>query len=110
MVQNLVNLTSDRLGRIVEDAASEVYIFSADDCKFSLVNRGARSNLGFTMEELRTMTPWDLKPEIPQQEFLQMVDPLLKGGRSGLEFETFHQKGWLTLRRKGPFAADLHGR
>ncbi len=91
-MQNVVDMTSDRLGRIVEDAVSEVYVFSVDDFRFSLVNRGARDNLGFTMEELRAKTPWDLKPSISQQEFLQLVDPLLKGDRSGLEFETFHQR------------------
>lgn len=92
MVGNVVEMTSDRLGRIVEDAASEVYIFSAEDFRFSLVNRGARDNLGFTMEELREKTPWDIKPAISKEEFLQLVDPLLKGQRSGLKFETYHRR------------------
>ncbi|MFZ3584874.1 PAS domain S-box protein [Loktanella sp. DJP18] len=85
-------MTSDRLGRIVEDAASEVYIFSSDDFRFSLVNRGARENLGFTMEELRSKTAWDLKPAISELAFRKLVDPLLTGERSALEFETFHQR------------------
>ncbi|WP_417523478.1 PAS domain S-box protein [Marinovum sp.] len=85
-------MTSDRLGRIVEDAVSEVYVFSVDDCRFSLVNRGARENLGYTMDELREITPWDLMPSITREEFLQLVDPLLKGDRSAVEFETFHQR------------------
>ncbi len=92
VVRNALQISSERLGRIVEDAASEVYIFSVDDFRFSLVNRGARENLGFTMEELRTKTPWDIKPMMPQQEFLLLVDPLLKGERAGLEFETSHQR------------------
>ncbi len=75
-MQNAVNMTSDRLGRIVEDALSEVYVFSAQDFTFSLVNRGARENLGFTMEELRAKTPWDLKPTLSRQEFLDLVDPI----------------------------------
>lgn len=92
MVRNELNMTSDRLGRIVEDAVSEVYVFSVDDFRFSLVNRGARENLGYTMDELRAKTPWDLKPFISREEFLQLVDPLLKGDRSAVEFETFHQR------------------
>ncbi len=91
-MQNRLGMTSDRLGRIVEDAASEVYVFSSDDFTFSLVNRGARENLGFTMEELRSKTAWDIKPAITQQEFRALVDPLLTGERSSLDFETFHQR------------------
>ncbi|SOE18923.1 PAS domain S-box-containing protein [Hoeflea halophila] len=91
-MQDVANMTSDRLGRIVEDAVSEVYIFSVEDFRFSLVNGGARKNLGFTMEELRTKTPWDIKPEFSQQEFLRLVDPLIKGDQTTLEFETIHQR------------------
>lgn len=48
-----IGLTSERLGRIVEEAASEVYIFSGEDFRFRLVNKGARENLGYTMDELQ---------------------------------------------------------
>ncbi len=91
-MQNALSMTSDRLGRIVEDAVSEVYVFSEGDFTFSLVNRGARDNLGYTMEELRAKTPWDIKPKLSQQEFLDLVAPLLNGDRSGLEFETVHER------------------
>lgn len=91
-MEKALRVTSDRLGRIVEDAASEVYVFSKEDFRFSLVNRGARDNLGFDMEELRTKTPWDLKPKLSRDQFLSLVDPLLKGERSGLEFETIHER------------------
>lgn len=91
-MQYTVNMTSERLGRIVEDALSEVYVFSAHDFTFSLVNRGARENLGFSMEELRSKTAWDLKPMIKKQDFIELVDPLLKGKKSALEFETVHQR------------------
>lgn len=69
-------VTSDRLGRIVEEAASEVYIFSADDFLFRLVNKGARENLGYTIEELRSLTPWDLKPGISREDFFNLIIPL----------------------------------
>ncbi len=88
----MVDMTSDRLGRIVEDAVSEVYVFSAEDFRFSLVNRGARDNLGYSMAELRAMTPWDVMPSMSRQEFLELVEPLLEGDRPGLEFEGVHQR------------------
>lgn len=83
---------NERLGRVVEDSVSEVYVFNADTYKFELVNRGARENLGYSMDELRELTPWDLKPEIPAEAFVQMVEPLRNGTQRYLEFETVHRR------------------
>lgn len=85
-------LTSERLGLIVEEAASEVYIFSARDFRFRLVNKGARDNVGYTIDELRQMTPWDLKPEFSREVFLDMVRPLQSGDVAHLEFDTVHRR------------------
>ncbi|WP_396593778.1 PAS domain S-box protein [Brevundimonas sp. R86498] len=85
-----MTVTNDRLGRIVEDAASEVYVFAADDYLFRLVNKGARDNLGYTMEELRALAPWDIKPHIDRDEFLTIVRPLLAGETERLDFDTVH--------------------
>ncbi|MBU1383885.1 MAG: PAS domain S-box protein [Alphaproteobacteria bacterium] len=85
-------MTSERLGRLVEEAASEVYVFSADDYRFRLVNKGARQNLGYTMEELARLTPWDLKPSVPREAFLDLIKPLLRGEVERLDFETVHRR------------------
>lgn len=91
-MRNIESMTSDQLGRIVEDAVSEVYVFSVDDFRFSLVNKGARDNLGYSMDELRGKTPWDIKPEISKEAFLALVEPLIGGACSEREFETVHQR------------------
>jgi PAS domain S-box-containing protein len=85
-------LSNERLGQIVEDSASEVYVFSAEDCRFTLVNRGARENLQYSMEELRNLTPWDIKPNISKAEFLDMIQPLVDGEISVLHFNTVHKR------------------
>lgn len=82
----------ERLGRIVEDSASEIYIFSAEDFRFVLVNRGARENLGYSSDELADLTPWDLKPDITKEQFLQIIHPLLNQERERLDFETRHRR------------------
>lgn len=87
-----INITSDRLGRIVEDSASEIYVFSAENYKFSLVNRGARENLGYSIDELRSRTPWDIKPEIDREQFLALVEPLKCGEKDRLDFDTLHER------------------
>ena len=83
---------NERLGRIVEDSVSEVYVFDADSYNFKLVNRGARENLGYSMEELRGLTPWDLKPQYSMEQFIEYVAPLRNGEVPHLLFETVHER------------------
>lgn len=87
-----IGVTSERLGRIVEEAASEVYVFSVNDFRFLLVNKGARENLGYSSVELSALTPWDLKPDIKKDDFLAMVRPVLSGDVERLDFETIHRR------------------
>ena len=87
-----VGMTSERLGRIVEGAASEVYIFGAQDYRFRLVNKGARDNLGYTRDELARLTPWDLKPFITRDAFLALIEPLQSGKVERLDFDTVHRR------------------
>ena len=91
-MQEALRLASDRLGQIVEDAASEVYLFSVEDFTFTLANRGARENLGYSMEELRGMAAWDIKPELTREAFLDLVEPLINGKTTTIEYETVHQR------------------
>lgn len=88
----MYDVSIERLGRIVEESASEIYLFTRNDCRFVLVNKGARDNLGYTFDELRKLTPWDIKPEISQEAFEAMVAPLQRGELQRLDFETVHQR------------------
>lgn len=79
-----------RLGRIIEDSANEIYVFDSETLRFIQVNRGARENLGYTMAELREMTPIDVKLEYSKETFSQLIKPLIEGTRDVLDFETVH--------------------
>ncbi len=85
-------MTTQRLGEIVEKAAAEVFIFGQDDFRFLLVNQGARENLGYSKEELGQLHPWDLKPEYSEDQFRAFVEPLISGARKQLYFETIHER------------------
>lgn len=84
--------SNERLGRIVEDAASETYVFDARTLRFILVNRGARDNLGYSMEELAELTPVDIKPTISDGQFAEILSPLLSGEKTVQNFETVHRR------------------
>jgi len=84
--------SSNRLGKILDHSANEIYVFAADTLKFIQVNKGACQNLGYSEDELRSMTPVDIKPEYSEIEFRQAIRPLLSGKRSSLMLQTLHRR------------------
>ncbi len=83
---------STELGRILDDSLNEIYIFDAATMKFLQANAGACRNLGYSIEELRGMTPLDIKPEITLESFQGLLDPLRSGKQNRINFETLHQR------------------
>jgi PAS domain S-box-containing protein len=80
------------LGRILENSLNEIYIFDAETFKFTQVNNGARQNLGYSMEELKKLTPLDLKPDYSQAEFNELLEPLISGKTDQQIFTTRHRR------------------
>ncbi|WP_461570122.1 PAS domain S-box protein [Thermincola ferriacetica] len=86
------SLTEDDDRFLFENFLNEIYIFHPETLKFVAVNRGARENLGYTAEELSTMTPLDLKPELDLQSFRELLNPLVSGEQEQVLFETVHRR------------------
>ena len=78
--------------RLFENSLNELYIFYPKSLKFVAVNRAARKNLGYTIEELNTMTPLDLKPELDLQSFRELLVPLVSGEQEQVLFKTVHRR------------------
>ncbi|MCM4167146.1 Adaptive-response sensory-kinase SasA [Arenibacter antarcticus] len=78
--------------RIFDESLNEIYVFNAQSFNFINVNKEAQRNLGYSLEELQTMTPIDIKPEMDRTEFLQLIDPILLDKNSKIKFETTHQR------------------
>jgi PAS domain S-box-containing protein len=77
---------------ILESSLNEIYIFDARSLRFIQVNEGARKNIGYSMDELRRLTPADIKPEHTEESFRDVIAPLLNAARSKIEFETIHER------------------
>ncbi|MEQ8835695.1 MAG: PAS domain S-box protein, partial [Lacipirellulaceae bacterium] len=84
--------TEREFGRLLEDSLNEIFIFDAETLQFLQVNRGGRENLGMTMEELRELTPVDIKPELTRQAFETLLQPLRDGSQETLVFNTLHRR------------------
>lgn len=83
---------SIRLGRILDNSFNEIYMFDASALKFIQVSQGACMNLGYSMEELRQLTPLDLNPEFTPEQFQALINPLRQGIKEIIIFETDHKR------------------
>jgi diguanylate cyclase (GGDEF)-like protein/PAS domain S-box-containing protein len=81
-----------RLGRILDSSSNEIYVFDRDTLRFLQANAGACRNLGYSLEELRELTPVDLKPDFDLARFNSLIDPLRLGTEKELVFETRHRR------------------
>lgn len=68
-----------------------VFMFTSDTLKFFYVNDGAIKQIGYDINELMKMTPFDIKPEISEEQFRNIITPLIKGNLRITTFETIHQ-------------------
>ncbi|MGC1203705.1 MAG: PAS domain S-box protein [Flavobacteriaceae bacterium] len=82
----------NHLASIFDESLNEIYVFDTKTLKFLNVNFGALKNIGYTLEELKQMTPLDIKPNDNKAKFRKTIDVLLKKNVDKVEFETVHQR------------------
>lgn len=78
--------------RIFDESLNEMYIFDAETFKFKNANKEALRNIGYTLNELRTMTPVAIKPELNKLAFRKLIQPLIKDEMGKVDFETTHKR------------------
>ena len=81
-----------RFGRILESSLNEIYFFDAQTLCFVDVNHGARENIGYTIDELRTMTPLDITTEYTKESFETLLSPLRTGEKDIQVIFTVHKR------------------
>jgi diguanylate cyclase (GGDEF)-like protein/PAS domain S-box-containing protein len=81
-----------RFADIIERSLNEIFTFDAKTLLFSYANDGARQNLGYTLDQLLTMTPVDIKPEHNKATFREEIKPLVRKQVASLTFETTHER------------------
>ena len=82
----------ENLGKVLERSLNEIYIFDAETLKFIHANKGALTNIGYSLEEMQTLTPLDIKPEYSPERFAKLVDPLRQSQQKIVVFETVHRR------------------
>jgi len=80
------------LASIFDESLNEIYVFDAKTLKFINANYGAQKNIGYSLEELKNMTPLEIKPSKNKSEFRKAIDILLKNNVEKVEFESLHKR------------------
>lgn len=81
-----------RLGRLLDSAMEEIYVFDAQSLYFVEVNRGARRNLGYRQEQLMRMTPLTMSAHLDEAEFLDNLSRLRGGDAEHLSYRCSHRR------------------
>lgn len=87
-IQNRVK----RLSKIVEHSLNETYLFDATSMKFIEANAAAIENTGYSIEELLNLTPLDLKLDMKEAAFRNLMVPLINKEKQRIIFETRHYR------------------
>lgn len=80
------------LAKIVEESLNEVFVVDRETDRFIEVNRGARENLGYSMDELLGMRITDVEDGQHESGWRERVGPLLNGEVERLEFESVNRR------------------
>jgi PAS domain S-box-containing protein/putative nucleotidyltransferase with HDIG domain len=92
-LDNILNRSDAlRFGKIVQNLSEGVHTFDPDTLKFDLVNTSALRRLGYTLDEMRRMTPADIKPEFTFSQLIAMFEPLKRHEVESVRFETVHRR------------------
>lgn len=91
-IKKELNQILDRNNRIINQSLNEIYMCNARDFKFFYANNSALKNIGYTLDELKKMTPLDFKPTYNKTGFMKLLRPLLSGEKELIEFETKHTR------------------
>lgn len=81
----------EELYHLLEDSLNEVYVFDRESLTFRYVNKSVTDNTKYSIDELATMTPLDLKPDYSENQFRKLLSELDKQDNR-LFFESRHQR------------------
>lgn len=80
-----------RFKTTLDETMDCVFMFEPDSLKFFYVNAGAVNQVGYNEKELMELRAYDIKPEFTEDQFRQLIAPMIAGQQAVANFETIHQ-------------------
>jgi PAS domain S-box len=87
-IQRRAEAKAQWLSSIVESSLNEVIVFQPQTLRIVYANKCALDNLGYSLDELREMTPIQIKPEFSRERFIALLKPLRINSGSSLNIVT----------------------
>lgn len=81
-----------RLLDIVDSSLNEIYIFNPESFKFEYVNKGGLRNMGYSMKEMKKLTPLDITVGFDEEMMKNYLAPLVTGKKKISILETIHRR------------------
>ncbi len=73
------NKLNNRLGRILNDSSTEIYVADAETLNCLQVNQGAIQNLGYSNDEFTDISLLDIFEDLDRHSFTELIAPLYNG-------------------------------
>jgi diguanylate cyclase (GGDEF)-like protein/PAS domain S-box-containing protein len=73
------NTLNNRLGRILNDSSTEIFVADAESLDCLQINQGAVDNLGYSKEEFTSINLLDIFVNLDRYSFAELLAPLYKG-------------------------------
>lgn len=86
-----LELEAQRIRETLDATRDAVLIFDADTLLFTYANQGAVQQVGYSADELRSMTMLHITPELDERRLRDLLDPLERGVQSSVTFTTTHR-------------------
>lgn len=75
----------------LDNTLDMIFMFRPSDYQFIYANKGAVRSMEYDFDELMTLRAFDIKPDVSESEFKEMVQPLINSEVNSLQFETIHR-------------------
>ena len=82
----------NRLGRILNDSSSEIYIVDADSLQCLQVNQGALQHLGYSAAEIESLSILDVLTELSRTDLDMLLTPLYSGTQESVFYHGHHRR------------------
>ncbi len=86
------NRLDNRLGRILNDSSSEIYVLDADTLKCLQVNQGALLHLGYSEDEIENRNMLDILDDLDRDAFDELLEPVYAGDQESVFFHGRHRR------------------
>lgn len=82
----------NRFKNVFDRTLDMIFMFDQETLDFQYINKGALTVTGYSSDELMRMKPYELRRSATEQEYRQMLAPLVSGDVELLQLETVHRR------------------